>query len=638
MSAFGYAGEILKVGLSDGNITRLSTADYADRFLGGRGISAKIYWDAVSPQTKALDAENCLVYANGPVAGFTRLAGCRWTICGKSASSDPEAFSYANLGGSWGTWLKYAGYDGLAVQGKADKPVYLYLHDGKVEIKDATYLWGKNAFETTNSLKAELGKGVRVLTIGQAAENLISFATILADEGSSGSGGLGSVMGSKKLKAIAVAGNKRPSAADPERLQNLADLIYRMGVGAWFRDPLAPVFHTRPHACYGCVSGCLRESYQGSNGNRYKFLCQPIFVYSRPAMRYYNGVNEVITSAIRLCDMYGLDTCVMQPMIEWLIRCYKEGILQDKETGLPLSKIGSTEFIETLTRKIAFREGFGDILAQGTIKAAESVGKRAEEQISYSVVTRANETKDYDPRLIPIAALLLATEPRRPISQLHDMIFPFLRWLQWRNEEKGTYFSTEVFRNIAEKFWGGAIAADFSTYEGKALAAKKIQDRTCAKESLVLCDMIWPISYLRDTEDHVGDPTLESQIYSAVTGKELDEAGLNKIGERIYNLQRAILTRQGWGGRKGDRLLDYLHEEPIQYVRFNRQCEIPGRNGEITSRKGAVVEREEFEKMKSEYYELRGWNVETGLPTAKKLQELELGDVASDLEENGLLV
>jgi aldehyde:ferredoxin oxidoreductase len=229
-------------------------------------------------------------------------------------------------------------------------------------------------------------------------------------------------------------------------------------------------------------------------------------------------------------------------------------------------------------------------------------------------------------------------EPRRPISQLHDMVLPFIRWLWWLEKMEGSYVSTEAFRNIGKKFWGGAIAADFSTYEGKALAAKKIQDRTYAKESLVLCDLVWPVSCVRDAEDHSGDPSLESQVLSAVTGRDIDEAGLNRIGERIFNLQRAIVTRQGWGGRKGDVLLDYLHNEPLQYVRFNRECIIPGKNGEITNRKGEVVDKEKFEQMKSEHYRLRGWDVETGLPTAATLEKLDLTDIARDLKMEGLIV
>ncbi|MFC1942596.1 aldehyde ferredoxin oxidoreductase N-terminal domain-containing protein, partial [Chloroflexota bacterium] len=134
MAEFGYAGEILKVNLSDGNISRLSTADYAERFLGGRGIAAKLYWDMVPPQIKAYDPENCLIYITGPVAGFSRFAGSRWQVCGKSPAMEPESFSYANMGESWGSRLKYAGYDGLVVQGQADRPVYLFIHDDVVEI------------------------------------------------------------------------------------------------------------------------------------------------------------------------------------------------------------------------------------------------------------------------------------------------------------------------------------------------------------------------------------------------------------------------------------------------------------------------------------------------------------------------
>lgn len=637
VSEFGYAGEILKVDLSDGNVTRLSTADYADRFLGGKGIAAKLYWDIVPPQAKAFDPENCLICASGPVAGFPRFASSRWLVCGKSAAGNPETFSYGNLGGSWGNRLKYAGYDGIVVQGKADKPVYLLVNDGTVAIRDASHLWGKSTFEASDSLKAELGKAVSVLTIGQAAENLVVFATMLADEGASGSGGLGSVMGSKRLKAVVVAGNKRPRAADPDRLRNLADRVYQLT-----RGPLPPFWWiipgiTKNHICHGCGIGCGRQSYTDENGRRYKSFCQPIDIYRRPAEKYYNGWNEVILLAMRLCDKYGLDSSVMQAMIEWLIRCYKEGLLRDEDTGLPLSKIGGPEFIETLTRKIARREGFGEMLAQGTIKAAESVGGRARELISYSIMNRTNEVKDYDPRLVLHNALLIATEPRRPLQQVHEASGVLIEWLDWLDGIEGAYLSPEVIGNIADRYWGSLAAADYSSYEGKALAAKKIQDRTYAMESLILCNARWPMLRHPSAENFEGGPALASQIFSAVTGRELDEEGLNKIGERIFNLQRAVLTRQGWGGREGDRLLDYLHEEPIQYLRFNRECKVPGRNGEVTTRKGTVIDREEFEKMKSEYYERRGWDVESGLPTRAKLEELQLGDVARDLERRGLL-
>jgi aldehyde:ferredoxin oxidoreductase len=637
MAEFGYAGEILKVDLSNQSTSKLATADYAERFLGGKGIAAKIYWDIVPPWAKAFDSENCLICASGPIAGFTRFASSRWLTCGRTAAGEREAFSYGNLGGSWGNRLKYAGYDGIAVQGKADKPVYIFVHDGTVEIRDASHLWGKTAFEALDSLKAELGKAVSVLTIGQAAENLVVFATLFADEGASGSGGTGSIMGSKKLKAIVVAGDRKPIAADPERLRELGDHMLKLARGA---HPVSKVWwiipgRTKSQACHRCGLGCTRQSYI-EEGKRFKCFCQAIDTYRLPAMDYYNSWNEVILLAMRLCDQYGLDSSVMEPMIEWLAQCYQEGVLHDEDVGLPLSKIGGPEFIESLTRKIAMREGFGDLLAQGTLEAARSVGGQAIGFAGNSVMKSSNEKRDYDPRLFPHNALIVATEPRRPIQQLHEGAIPALEWLRWVEGAEGAYLTTEAVRQIAERYWGSAAAADYSNYEGKALASKRIQDRTYALENLILCNHRWPmIPY--PVEDEFGGPALASQIYSAVTGRELDERGLEKAGEIVFNLQRAVLIRQGWGGREGDKLLDSFHEVPIQEAFLNPDCIVPGKNGKKVSRKGAIVERDKFEKLKSEYYELRGWDVESGFQTKTKLEELGLGDIAEGLEKRELL-
>ncbi len=639
MPEFGYAGEILKVDLSDGKITKLPTADYADKYLGGHGIAARLYWDLVPPQAGALDPENCFICANGPVTGFAGFAGFRWKIFGKSPAGDPESFSYANLGETWGAWLKYAGYDALAVQGKADKPVYIYIHDGRVEIRDASHLWGQTTFDASDSLKAELGKGVGVLSIGPAAENLIPFATVLAEGGASGSGGLGAVLGSKNLKAIVAAGDKRPVAADPDRVRQLVESKKGSRPRAGMPSPWAVPGLTRDYSCYGCGIGCSRQIYDGEKGRYYKALCQASVFYTAFVMRYTGKDNGAHLLATRLCDGYGLDTAVLHGMIEWLDACYQEGLINEKETGLPLSSIGSPEFIEELTRKITCREGFGDTLARGTIAAAESVGTRAQELLSMYVATRLSETKDYDPRMIITTALLYATEPRRPIQQLHEVASPLMMWLGMGGGEPGELYTSEQFRNAAANLWGSVIAADFSTYEGKALAARKLQDRVFTKESLVLCDLHWTMILPLRRGDGNDGPATESQVYSAITGKEIDEAGLYRIGERIFNLQRAILLRQGWPGRKGDRLLDYYHSVPLRKgeIFFNHDGLVPGKDGEIISKIGAVVDREEFEKMKSDYYGLRGWDAETGLPTKAKLEDLQLGDVAADLAGRGLL-
>ena len=640
MPDFGYAGNILKVDLSDGKISKQPSAAYTDKYIGGHGIAARLYWEMVPPQAKAADPENCFIAASGPVAGFPGFAGSRWKLCGKTPLGSPESFSYCNLGERWGSVLKFAGYDALAVQGKADKPAYIYIHDNKVEIRDASHLRGQSTFDTSDNLKAELGKEVSVLAIGPAGENLVPFSIVLA-EGASGSGGLGAVMGSKNLKAIVVAGDKRPSAVHPDRLRQLAETIRvnrpRTDVPSMWSIPGL----TRPHACYGCGIGCSRETYEIEKGRHYKALCQASDLYAEPSLKYSGKRDGAHLLGTRLCDGYGLDSSVMQSMIEFLEACYKEGILNEKETGLPLSKIGGPEFIQELIRKIALKEGFGVILSKGIITAAGEIGPRAKEMLHLFVATRGSEKKDYDPRLLITTALCYATEPRRPIQQLHEVCMLVMMWLGMGPDtgKPGEMLSSENLRRIAAKIWGSTVAADFSTYEGKALAAKKLQDRVFAKESLVVCDLRWTMTQAARILGTSADTVTEDQVYSAITGKETDNADFTAIGERIFNLQRAILLRQGWPGRDGDSILDYFFTEPLKKgeLFYNADGLMPGKDGEIISRIGAVVDKDKFEQMKTEYYGFRGWDAATGLPKKAKLAELGLNDVAADLAGRGLL-
>lgn len=637
MTEYGYAGKILRVNLSEGMISTVPTSVYADEFLGGRGIGARVYWDEVSRQLHAFHPDNKIVIATGPAAGFTRVAGSRWMICGKSPASDPETFSYANLGGSWGSRLKFAGYDALIIEGSAKKQVYLYINESEVEIRDASWLWGKTTTDTRTILKRSLGKGVRVLAIGPAGENLVPFATLIADEDASGSGGFASVMGSKKLKAIAVYGDKRPNAADPSKLQEITDYLYQIKKGEW--DIIPPLWApkgTRRQLCYGCISGCFRNTYQFSNGGRIKFSCQAAAFYQEPSSRFHNGWNEAVVMATKLCNDYGLDTLVVDSMIGWLRKCYEEGALNDKETGLPLSKIGSVDFIEALVKSISLKEGIGGILALGTTRAARELKKGTEELLGELITARANEKSDYDPRLYIITALLYAVEPRRPIQQLHEVTHTMMKWLGHPGMPTDHLLTHEELTATAELFWGSKESGDFTSHEGKALGAKKIQDREYAKESLILCDFAWPLMYVRSGDSHIGDPTLESRIYSAIVGKSVSEDELNHFGERIFNLQRAILIREGWKGRDQDRLPDFIHESPLERAHLNEGCMVPGPRGEAISLKGHVLEKPVFERMKDEYYQLRGWDLQSGLQTRAKLEELELRDVADSLASRGL--
>jgi aldehyde:ferredoxin oxidoreductase len=638
---FGYAGNILRVDLTSGNITRVLTMDYADRFLGGRGIAAKIYWDEVSPEVKAFDAENRLIFITGPLAGVSPgVSGVRWLVCGKSPTSIPEQFSYSNFGGSWGTELKFAGYDGIIVQGKSEKPVYLSIDDGTVEIRDALALWGKSTTEVQKTLKGELGNQTRVVTTGPAGDNMAVLAILLADNEAAGTGGFGAVMGSKNLKAITVRGSGKVAVAHPEKLRELNKHIIELLPDFSQRTsgsfPDKPPLKNKLEICRGCgLGGCQHIIYEGTNGKKARFACMQSTFYQIRAQRFYGEEDwsEVPFQVAALINEYGIDVNALESMVMWLSRCRQAGILTDESTGIPLSKMGSFEFMETLLQKMSFRDGFGDTLAQGTTKAAALVGNGADKLITDYII-KGEQHAAHNPRFFVTNGILYAMEPRQPIQQIHEISTLFGAWVRWTRKTEGAYVSTEVLRAIAKRFWGSELAVDFSTYEGKALAATITQNREYAKESLILCDRLWPIRSVKDSEDHIGDPSLESRVLSAVTGEEIDEEQLYRIGERVVNLQRAIFAREARGS---DTLPEGQFTVPLRFVAGNPESIAPGKDGEIFVNKDAVVDREKFEEMKKEFYQLRGWDAATGLQTKAKLEELELGDVAEDLMQRGLL-
>ncbi|MDY7034027.1 MAG: aldehyde ferredoxin oxidoreductase N-terminal domain-containing protein [Thermodesulfobacteriota bacterium] len=625
----GYAGKILKIDLSTGKIQKVPTENYTDLFVGGRGLGCKIYWDEVPPQVDAFDPLNRIVFVTGPLCGVHGFAGARWQVCSKSPLHN--RFSYCNLGGSWGVQLKFAGYDALVVHGHADKPVYIHIDENSVEIRDAKHLWTKGAIETREALKKELGTPFRIVSIGPAGENKVTFSIIMADNDATGGSGLGAVMGSKNLKAIAVHGDGKVNVAEPERTKELKKQISQLTSGMSLLLPTAfDTSKVTKDSCYGCTHKCIRNIFHGKSGKKGKFMCQAALFYQTRAQRFYGENNEVPFEAAKLCDDYGIDTHPVETMIMWLSRCHKTGIVSEQETRLPLSRIGSMEFIEKLVKDISLRNGFGDLLANGTHKAAEKLGKPAMDLIK-DYITKTGYNPVYGARMFITTGLFYAMEPRLPIQQLHEISILGMIWAAQATGYAENYLTSQVFRAIAKRFWGSEAAADFSTYDGKALAAAKIQDRQYAKESLILCDFIWPITHTEVSTDHVGDPTLESKIYSAVTGIDMDEEGLYKIGERVFNLQRAILIREGHKGREDDTLEEFNFTTPLKGDFMNEECLLPGKDGKPFSRKSAVIDREQFEKMKDDYYSIRGWDVSTGLQKLEKLKDINLGDAGDDL-------
>jgi aldehyde:ferredoxin oxidoreductase len=557
----------------------------------------------------------------------------------------PEEFSYCNLGGRWGGQLKFAGYDALVVHGKSDKPVYVSIDNDVVEIRDASGLWGKSTVETREILKEQLGRNAAVVACGPAGENLVSYAIVLADNDASGSSGFGAVMGSKNLKAIAVKGKGKVTPADPDRLkevkENVRQLLYK---GPGYMEAIAkPEAHievapgqkVKLDLCLGCAGFDGRIMVESRDGKKKgKSLCGSSLFYLDRVSKYYGEPTEVPFYVNRLCDEYGIDALAIESMVKWLSRCRHSGILTDENTGIPLSKIGSLEYMEALITKIARREGFGDVLAQGIQNAAETVGPEAMELVA-DYVSKAGHLLTYCPRTFPVHTLLYAMEPRQAVNQLHEMGLVLFQWVNWANGLEGAYLSSNVFRKIGARFWGSELAADFSTCDGKALAAARIQDREYAKECLILCDFTWPVTHVL-SGDHVGDPSIDSRMLSAVTGEDISEEELYHIGERVLNLQRAIHIKEGHKGRESDTLPEALFTLPLKGHAMNPKAQAPGKDGEITSRMGMVVDRGEFERMKGEYYELRGWDAASGLQTKKRLEELDLIEVAEELGPKGL--
>ena len=228
-------------------------------------------------------------------------------------------------------------------------------------------------------------------------------------------------------------------------------------------------------------------------------------------------------------------------------------------------------------------------------------------------------------------------EPRQPIAQLHDVSHLIARWLLNGIRPHLSPTTAEVFRKASVKFWKHEKAWDMTTFEGKAEATIKIQDRTYSKDSLGLCDFGWPIMDSFNTEDHTGDPTLESKLLSAVSGVDTDETGLDRYGERIFNLQRAILLREGWKVKDDDAPAEFNFTDPLVFDPLNPRLIVPGPAEEPVSVKGNVIDRGEFEAMRKKFYELRGWDADSGLQKAENLEQLDLSDVAIELQKKALI-
>ena len=610
--AGGYMGKILKVNLSDGTIKVLPTdMEIARKYLGGKGYAVRLLYDYLKDYEKQgiaasdidpFGEENVLIFATGPatgVAGFPE-SGRYHVMALRSPLTNSVAS--ANSGGKFGPYMKFAGFDLIIIEGKSEDPVYLEIIDGSAEIKCARNLWGKNTFDTTRILERKVGK-CSVACIGPAGENLVYFACIINEEHrAAGRTGVGAVMGSKKLKAIVVAGDAKPEIAKPEEfkeaskqalekikqnpvtgeglpkygtavlvnvINNAGALPFKNWQSAYNEkadeisgETLAEKYLRKRVACWGCSIGCGRatEVKEGpfkilnTEGPEYESIW---------ALGNDTGVMDLaaIIKANHLCDELGMDTISMGATIACAMELYEKGYVKDEDLqGLDLSFGNAAAMVEAVWRT-AYKSGFGKYLALGSKRMAEIFGAP---ELSMSV--KGLEMPAYDPRAIKGIGLTYATANRGGCHVTGYTVAP------------------EII-GLPEKI-------DPLSYEGKAAWAKAFQDFTCVVNSAVNCLFT---TFALGAEDY-------APLLSYVTGWDLSAEELLKMGERIYNLERLILNAYGFDA-KDDTLPKRLLSEPLPEG----------------AAKGHVVE---LDKMKEEYYKLRGWV--DGKPTEEKLKELEI--------------
>jgi len=633
----GWCGRILEVDLSNGRFSERGTRVYAKDYLGGRGIATRIYWELADSGVSAFDPANLLIFMTGPLGATGAQGASRFVVAGKSPMRYPEGFCCGNLGGYFGPHLKRAGFDGIVITGAADTPLYLLIEDGKAELRDAASLWGQGVYAIEERLKAIHGKKVRYVTTGVAGENRCRSANLMTDNEGSATGGFGAVMGSKRLKAIAVLGSGHPTVADPERLMRLSQEAIRLNQ----RDPLYLPFpqdqvcRTGKASCYQCGLDCLmRSTLKTASGQSLVRKCQAMFVYFPWVMGRPGESAETALAATGICNDLGICTMEMYNIIQWLNTCHQAESPIIAQTGLDMGALGTHPFFEKLARMIAYREGFGDILAEGLLRSGDALGGEATRHFANEVAA-VGDGATYSAREYPMNGLLYAFEPRQPIAMLHEVSRLVGFWVMHQANPSSSPVDANVFRAAAQRFWGHPAAWDLTTHEGKAQAAVAIMDRTLVKDSLMLCDSAWPLMVSWNTPDRVGDPSLEGRIFSAVTGIDTDTAGLNRCGERIFNLQRAILLREGRRPKTDDTLAGFNYTDPVQSVFMNPEVIVPGPGDTVVSKKGATLAPAAFEAMRDEFYALRGWDVDSGCQRKPHLENLGLGDIVDEVAAFG---
>jgi len=646
----GWVGKILWVDLSDRTIRTLNTLDYGPAYIGGRGIAARIAWESIPPGVGALDPGSPLVVMTGPLTGTSAPESGRTIVVGLSPQGWPrEWLSRSNIGGHWGPSLKYAGYDGLVIQGKAEQPVVLCIDDGKISFLDACHLWGKGAIETQTALLSDLGPSARVLAIGQSGERLSRIASIITGTNSAaGQGGYGAVMGSKNLKGIAVRGSGPVHIAQPDLFMHRCSAIldaarsghlYR---GAELDPERVQKYRQRWQACtqncgFPCGAGCrFYGAVPGpATGQDLAGQIKCVSYRFQGTSSFYNwGLGfEGAFEARHLADDYGLNQWdLLAGIVPWLRLCVDAGLV-DQVNGRPID-FHDPSFWAHFLRAIAYREGMGDALAEGGKRAPSILGFGEEQaNLFYPAWGHAAHCDGHGDRgntiFYPfwlVTALLWALDTRDPISSSHG--YPALT-MGWSPFGSGTDYSWDTIKAVGRRIYGTEKAVDpESGYEDKEFPAFWHAHRSVLKDSVPVHDHLFPMIMSYESPDglaRAGDMVgldFEHHLLAAATGLFVTPDELDLACERVYNLERAVQVRNFGRSREDD-------EGIIPYLETEEWWQNPLLGQKMR------LERPKFLALLDRYYQVRGWDIQTGRPTGPTLRRLGLHDVACELEKLG---
>ncbi len=613
---YGYHGKILQVDLSarETKDVKLGEEDLRN-FVGGAGLAARLLYPLMKKDLDPLSPENPLFFMTGPFTGTAVPFTGRHTICAKSPLTG--IWGESSSGGFFGVSLKSTGYDGVMIVGRSDKPVYLLVHDGAAEIKDASHLWGKGFYQTKDILTKEVGeKRARICAIGQGGENLIKYAAIMNDGGrAAGRCGLGAVMGVKKLKAIVVHGEKRPRVANSGKLKenikaalvvpiteltalSTREMFREFGTigyldmamylsdapAKYFSESVFPVedidgkalrqkYTVTSIACSGCPIGCGRLTEYGKHGidQVHGPEYETVAALGPCCMNF--DLDSII-HAHHLCNDYGIDTISTGVSIAFVMYLYEKGVLTKDKIGMEM-KWGDSKAIVGLVEKIAKREGAGDILAEGVKRIAEKFGVSQDE----AAHVKGLELPMHDPRAFFGDAVNYATSPR---GACHT---------------KADYYMVDMGRSVSD---AGIMPGDrFESSENKGAMVAKYQNVRDLFNSLPLCTLSPIVS-----PEHIAG------LLNAVTEWDFNADSIMMTGERSFNLKRVINSKLGI--TKEDDKLPKIAITPLS---------------EGTSQ----GKKPDIETLLRGYYKERGWDVATGKPTKEKLQQLGLSEAIKDI-------